>query len=203
MQCRIAFYDKDLNFISRAGNDTHSFTKTIESPQKAAYGRFNYSVQIFSNGVANDVTRENIVISIENVKAPTTYVEYTPIQSLTIPVTNELHGIAVDSGGNYIDSAGQSWVCDEINLSTGVLRQKIGVIESYNGEVISGAYMSTTGGLDVGAKVIYAMDYIIETPLDSAIIEAYKSLNMNEEWTNIFNSDGAEQSVKYLPNIIF
>lgn len=40
-------------------------------------------------------------------------------QSLSIPTPNNLYGIQVESGGNYVDETGQQWVCDEIDFKRG------------------------------------------------------------------------------------
>ena len=50
------------------------------------------------------------------------YEPHKPIQSLTINRT--LSGIPVTSGGNYTDSDGQQWICDEIDLERGVYVQR-------------------------------------------------------------------------------
>lgn len=53
---------------------------------------------------------------------------YSPYreQLLTLPTPNGLPGIPVTSGGNYIDSTGQQWVCDEVDLERGVKVQRVG-----------------------------------------------------------------------------
>lgn len=48
-----------------------------------------------------------------------TWKPYQPLQSLSIPTPNNLYGIPVESGGNYIDATGQQWVCDEIDFERG------------------------------------------------------------------------------------
>lgn len=52
----------------------------------------------------------------------TTATAYSPYreQLLTLPTPNGLPGIPVTSGGNYTDSTGQQWVCDEVDLERGV-----------------------------------------------------------------------------------
>lgn len=40
-------------------------------------------------------------------------------QTLTINTPNGLCGIPVDTGGNYTDSTGQQWVCDEVDFKRG------------------------------------------------------------------------------------
>lgn len=47
-------------------------------------------------------------------------------QALTVSTPNGLLGIPVDSGGNYTDSTGQQWICDEIDFGRGVYVQRIG-----------------------------------------------------------------------------
>ena len=46
-------------------------------------------------------------------------------QTLTLPTPNGLPGIPVTSGGNYTDSTGRQWVCDEVDLERGVRVQRI------------------------------------------------------------------------------
>lgn len=46
-------------------------------------------------------------------------------QTLTLPTPNGLPGIPVPSGGNYTDSTGQQWVCDEVDLERGVKVQRV------------------------------------------------------------------------------
>lgn len=47
-------------------------------------------------------------------------------QTLIISTPNGLLGLPVDSGGNYTDSNGQQWVCDEIDFVRGKYIQRIG-----------------------------------------------------------------------------
>jgi hypothetical protein len=48
--------------------------------------------------------------------------QYEPYKgnSVTISVSGGLPGIPVASGGNYIDSNGKQWICDEVDLARGV-----------------------------------------------------------------------------------
>ena len=50
-------------------------------------------------------------------------------QKLILQTPNGLPGIPVKSGGNYTDSAGQQWVCDEIDLSRGERVRRIDIFE--------------------------------------------------------------------------
>lgn len=71
----------------------------------------------------------------------TTATAYEPYreQLLTLPTPNGLPGIPVTSGGNYTDSTGQQWVCDEIDLERRVKVQRIAsfVIDAKNANDIS------------------------------------------------------------------
>ena len=49
-------------------------------------------------------------------------------RGMSISTPNGLPGIPVDSGGNYTDSNGQQWICDEIDLGVGVYRKRVRTI---------------------------------------------------------------------------
>lgn len=106
-------------------------------------------------------------------------------QTLTINTPNVLCGIPVDTGGNYTDSTGQQWICDEIDFERGMYVQRIGKIVSYNGEKLSTKYMSTTGKLTTGASVIYILATPIETPLTAEELAAYKAIKSYPHYTHI------------------
>lgn len=53
-------------------------------------------------------------------------------QHLSIQTPNGLPGIKVDSGGNYTDSNGQQWVCDEMDFKRGKYIKRIGRV-TFNG----------------------------------------------------------------------
>lgn len=58
------------------------------------------------------------------------YEPYKPYQTITLP--RSILGIPVTSGGNYTDSDGQQWICDEIDLERGALVQRV-KIETFDG----------------------------------------------------------------------
>lgn len=51
--------------------------------------------------------------------------EYTPYHGQSAEIDRTLPGIPVASGGNYTDSDGQQWICDEIDLARGVYVQRL------------------------------------------------------------------------------
>ena len=50
---------------------------------------------------------------------------YQKIQQITVSTPGGLPGIPVISDGNYTDSDGQQWICDEVDLARGVYVQRI------------------------------------------------------------------------------
>lgn len=57
-------------------------------------------------------------------------------QRIGIAVHKGLHGIPVDSGGNYTDANGQQWICDEVDFARGVYVRRVlkKVLEGSNSE---------------------------------------------------------------------
>ena len=63
-------------------------------------------------------------VQLELSSIATVYEPYRE-QLLTLPTPNGLSGIPVTSGGNYTDTQGQQWVCDEVDLERGVKVQRV------------------------------------------------------------------------------
>jgi len=123
---------------------------------------------------------------------------YKRFQSLTLSTPNGLSGLPVSVNGNYTDENGQQYICDEVDLEREVYVQRVGVIDGYTNEDIKAPYISTTGQLSIGAKVLYVLPEPIETPLSEEEITAYKTLHTNYPNTTIYNDDGAYTEVKYV-----
>ncbi len=70
----------------------------------------------------SDMASENVCLTW-NASSP----DYEPYreQLLTLPTPTGLPGIPVTSGGNYADSTGQQWACDEVDLERGVKVQRV------------------------------------------------------------------------------
>lgn len=125
---------------------------------------------------------------------------YRPLQLVTYPAPNGLPGIPVESGGNYTDEDGQQWICDEVDFGAGKKTQRVGVIDSYNSESVGDVYMSSTGQLTTGAKVLYPLSEPTETDLTPEQLTAYAALaTYNPNTTITTDSDPAVGiEVKYL-----
>lgn len=74
------------------------------------------------NSATTHIDYKDIVISdSEGVE----FTGYQPPQILSLSTPNGLPGLPVDSGGNYTDSNGQQWVCDEMDFGRGKYVQRI------------------------------------------------------------------------------
>ena len=116
----------------------------------------------------------------------TTATAYSPYreQLFTLPTPNGLPGIPVTSGGNYTDSTGQQWVCDEIDLERGVKVQRMD----------KAAFDSTKTLAEQNAAILATP---VETPITPEEIAAYKSLTTYAPNTVVQASDGAGVRLEY------
>ena len=92
-------------------SDQHGSGFTFEVKETTVY-----SARIY---VKKDTICNNVVFKpqIERGSKTTTY---EPYAGGSIDITHTLPGIPVTSGGNYTDSDGQQWICDEVDLERGV-----------------------------------------------------------------------------------
>ena len=107
------FYDEKKNVIGTVG-----FEFTVKTPVKCAYYCCNFALTRLPYGSP----------VIATVSEPATYSPYRE-QLLTLPTPTGLPGIPVTSGGNYTDSTGQQWVCDEVDLERGVKVQRVNAVD--------------------------------------------------------------------------
>lgn len=92
-------------------------TKTSKDGKilKRITGSDNYSINVYI-----DLS----VTQLEYGTTPTPYEPYTH-QSLTLATPNGLPGVPVTKDGNYVDSNGQQWICDEVDLGRGKYVQRV------------------------------------------------------------------------------
>lgn len=113
-------------------------------------------------------------IQIELSSEATSYEPYKS-QSITLSEPITLRGITVDNGGN-VTIDGQQYIADYIDSLTGKVNRLNGYIDSYNGEEVGTIYMSTTGQLTTGAKVIYKLSQPTQEDLPQQGQEAIRAL---------------------------
>lgn len=129
-----------------------------------------------------------------------TATEYEPrsAKTLTVQTPNGLAGIPVDFGGNYTDEFGQNWICDEVDYGQGKRIQRIGRIDSYAGEEITGCFMSSTGELSTGATVYYVLDTSVEEFISSEEMEQYSKFYSNKCPVVIYNGSSTYMNLQYV-----
>lgn len=127
-----------------------------------------------------DTISENVCLTW-NASSP----DYEPYreQLLTLPTPNGLPGIPVTSGGNYTDSQGQQWVCDEVDFGKNVKVQRV-----------DKAAFDATKPLTEQNAILATP---IETPLTPDEIAAYKALTVYGPDTVVQASDGAGVKLEY------
>lgn len=64
-------------------------------------------------------------IQLECGSEATDFVPYQDLRSTSLSTPNGLPGLPVDSDGNYTDSNGQQWICDEMDFKRGKYVQRI------------------------------------------------------------------------------
>lgn len=109
------------------GNRQTVVLKTQKGISKTREDQYSASEKwiVFKNLDGNTVVPNFKDVQIECDTTPTAYEPYKE-QAMTIATPNGLPGIPVASGGNYTDTNGQQWICDEIDLTRGVHVQRVG-----------------------------------------------------------------------------
>ena len=173
--------------------NVYDSVREAELSGKMAYAR----LYIDSGGTFNNAVIKPMIRLASDTDS--TYEPYKETIS-TIPTENGLAGIPVDSGGNYTDQNGQQWICDEVvkyEDGSGEKIRRVGIIDSYSAETITGVYMSTTGELTAGARVIYQMSEPVITPITAEQLAEIEKLYTFYPVTNISNDFDAGMKVKY------
>ena len=118
-----------------------------------------------------DATTVN-TLQLEVGNTATVYEPYT-VQQISLATPNGLPGIPVASGGNYTDSNGQQWVCDEIDLARGVYVQRI-----YNPNLSTLAWFEGKANHDGDGKIYSVMlSGVIQNTL-GCMISHFKKSNL-------------------------
>ena len=159
-------------FIGKFSSDVQNLKVTLTRDVE-----FSLRLQI-EKGAALDTTIQ-VSLTRNKIAAYSPYRE----QLLTLPTPTGLPGIPVTSGGNYTDSTGQQWVCDEVDLERGVKVQRVD----------KAAFDSTKPLTEQNAILTTP----IETPLTPAELAAYKALTAYGPDTVVQAGDGAGIRLAY------
>lgn len=111
--------------VSDIGNDWKTLA-TVTKTNTSVTFTLTKDTKIGLYIVPEDITQSGYVqIQLERGSTATPYQPYREPQTFTINTPNGLCGIPVDTGGNYTDSTGQQWICDEVDLERGVKMQRV------------------------------------------------------------------------------
>lgn len=117
-----------INVQRMQGDNGYEVTGVTAKAPKTFTVRENTMVLIQIVVLATSVYN-NTPVTVQ-LEASTTATEYEPHKvKQSINMARTLSGIPVDSGGNYIDSNGQQWICDEIDFDRGVYVQRVRAVE--------------------------------------------------------------------------
>lgn len=142
----------------------------------------------------------DIVIETLQVELGAITTAYEPYKGSTATLTTGLPlcGIPVSEGGN-VTIDGQQYIADTIEVNadgTGKVVKRTSIIDSYADEAVETAYLSTTGELSTGAKVIYGASAPTEIPLTAAEVQSILSMQTFSPVTNVYNDEGAWQKLE-------
>ena len=142
----ILFYDEDDNRYW-FGIDKDKAEHHIQYPVDVT--KFQY--------LMSDTASENVCLTW-NASSP----DYEPYreQLLTLPTPTGLPGIPVTSGGNYTDSTGQQWVCDEVDLERGVKVQRVNPVDLSTCAIVGTTELAATKRLSIRLPLI-ARNYTV------------------------------------------
>lgn len=114
--------------INRKGDTIWGSTKGWNDGFNTEYAQL---VQIYLESSGHEVGDTSLCgtyrIQLEIGDKFTGFEAYKEVQSISLPHT--LPGIPVSSGGNYTDTNGQQWICDEIDFERGVYVQRIETVQ--------------------------------------------------------------------------
>ena len=110
---RVSLLNADKKMISSL------YATDTAAKAEASFVRFDWS----NNNNESGFSAKNLQIETDD--TPTVYEPYHIPQVLTIQIPSGLLGIPVDSGGNYTDSDGQQWICDEVDFERDVYIQRV------------------------------------------------------------------------------
>lgn len=198
----LSAYDEKITVIARKINADETFVN-IASGVKTAKFTLTEATNIWiafflDDPVSGMAYSGTFYPQLELGSTATDYEPYRNGGTVTAQTPNGLPGIPVTSGGNYTDENGQMWVCDEIDFARCKYVKRLDLIENYSGEAITTVFMSTTGELTSGAKVIYALGTPIETDLTAEELAEYVALTAQYPNTIVLNHAGAAMKLDYV-----
>lgn len=166
-----------------AGKNERWYTgnSTIVTTDKTNY--LGIVLEIKNNGTTVYSTQESIDEMNIQIEEGTIATSYVPYQSQTYPLS--LVNIELAKIGNYKDyifknELGSPYYNADLDLSEWYYSNLFTKINSYNGETIITPYISTTGGLDIGATIYYYNNSNVPIKItDTTLILQLENINNN------------------------
>lgn len=154
------------------------------------------------NNTATHIDYKDIVIA-DSVGVE--FTGYQPPQILSLSTPNGLPGIPVDSDGNYTDSNGQQWICDEMDFKRGKYVQRINKAvfdgsDDENWSEFTGVNLTKTKRF---ASAPYAIPAVDKSLVDSCITNRFLYLrnDSDKEHFRLSTSNGVFNQVVLFTNV--
>lgn len=163
--------------------------KTIKTISKDNVNQFNANKQKW---ILLKIDKDNTIkskfdkIQLEKGNVATVYKPYN-CKTLTLPY--QLNAISVSSGGNYTDSSGQEWICDEIDFQRGMYIQRVGTKVG-----IDGFQETNSANSDMSLRIVCNMNDIEKvkfTPIICNKLRWEKKSSYTDNGTYISTSETA------------
>lgn len=144
-------------------------------------------------------------IQMECGSGATDFVPYQDLRSTPLSTPNGLLGLPVDSGGNYTDSNGQKWICDEMDFKRGKYVQRINKAvfdgsDDENWSEFTGVNLTKTKRF---ASAPYAIPAVDKSLIDSCITNRFLYLrnDSDKEHFRLSTSNGVFNQVVLFTNV--
>lgn len=144
-------------------------------------------------------------IQMECGSGATDFVPYQDLRSTPLSTPNGLLGLPVDSGGNYTDSNGQKWICDEMDFKRGKYVQRINKAvfdgsDDENWSEFTGVNLTKTKRF---ASAPYAIPAVDKSLVDSCITNRFLYLrnDSDKEHFRLSTSNGVFNQVVLFTNV--
>ncbi len=130
---------------------------------------------------------------------------FIPLRSTRLSTPNGLPGLPVDSDGNYTDSNGQQWICDEMDFGRGKYVQRVRKVvfdgsDDENWSEFTGVNLTKTKRF---ASAPYAIPAVDKSLVDSCITNRFLYLrnDSDKEHFRLSTSNGVFNQVVLFTNV--
>lgn len=148
-----------LKYVVNGKTSYYSGSSAIMIPENVTSVEYNIMARNENTATEGTITIDHPVVCYGSELLP--YESYRE-QSIAVETSGGLHGLPVSSGGNYVDTNGQEWLCDEIDFTQGKRIKRVNVEALDATKTLSGQ-----SGFEMEP---------VETPLTAEEIAAYKAL---------------------------